>query len=186
MRNLPIHLLGPFKLFDEKQNFILNHKLINQPGIYFWTVRIDEDHLINYVGISSKSIKERMLQHIKFYLSGDWDIYETSDLEKGILNKKYVPSEDYANYFKNIDENLISVLGNLRTFNFFYAPLPERKYLLEIIESEIIKIIRDSNDGTRAIFSNNKLSRLKSEDLNIEINFLSESAILGLPAKILL
>lgn len=186
MRNLPIHLLGPFKLFDEKQNFILDHKLINQPGIYFWTVKIDDAHLINYVGISSKSIKDRMLQHFKLFISGDYDIYETSALEKGILNKKYIPSEDYADYLKNIDENINSVLGNLRIFNFFYAPLQESKYLLEIIESEIITNIRESNDKTRSILSNYKLSRLKSEDLNIEINFLSESTILGLPAKILL
>lgn len=186
MKNIKIKLLGPYKIFDENQNFILNQNLIDQAGIYFWTVKINEEHLINYVGVSSKSIKDRLLQHIKCFLSGDYDIYETSDLEKGILNKIYVPNEDYSNYIKNIERNLKSVLENLRVFNFFYAPLQENKYLLELIESEIIKIVRDGNDKTRLILSNYRLSRLKSEQLNIELNFFSESKILGLPSKILL
>ena len=153
MKNIPIKLLGPYKLFNENQNFIINQNLIDKAGIYLWTVKMNEIHLINYVGVSSKSIKDRLLQHIKYFLSGNYDIYETIDLENGILNKKYVPSEDYSNYLKNIDENLNSVLGNLRVFNFFYAPLQENKYLLELIESEIIKIVRDGNDKTRSILS---------------------------------
>ena len=186
LKFIPIVLEGPYKFFDENWIMILNHKSIEKAGIYFWTININEEHLINYIGISSKCIKDRLIQHIKNFLSGDYDIYETADLEKGKMTKKYVPDEDYTKYLMCIDSNLSSVLGNLRTFNLFFASVNESKNILELIESEIISRIRESNGQAKSLLSNYRLSRISSGKLDIEINFSSKSSILGLPDKIYL
>lgn len=186
MKTISLNLLGPFNIFQNQCDLILDQTTIGRPGIYFWTVKVGEEYLINYVGISANSIRERIVQHIKFSLSGDYTIYDPNLLQSGVLDIVYTPNSNYNLFLLNIEANRNNIIANLKLFKIFYVTLDESKYLLELIESEIIQSIRIGNSKSKLFLSNYKLSRLKDENQNINIKFSTEYSLNGLPSKLIL
>lgn len=183
MEKLSLQLNGPIKLLE-----LINSKNDNleKPGLYFWTVKKEEKYLINYVGVSALNIKDRQIQHIKSYLCGDYTIYDAVSLRKGIIKPIYTPNNSIEDLITNMHEYVREIVSNLEIFEYFYTPIEKNKFFLEILESEIINLIRKSNDPNKQFLTNYRLSRLKTEDLKIEIIFESEKELLCLPKVFIL
>jgi len=181
MENLSI--LGPFNLERVSDKYLLNQNGFNGAGIYFWTIKKNDDYYVNYIGISSKDMKNRFLGHVKYYLVGKYDIYDQRKLDDLIVQKIYNVQNNFEIFFNNLEDNLNQAIKNLRGFSYFFSPIEKEKNILELIESELITNI-NKNESLKHFLSNYKLSRIKTDTLDLQIEINSQVNIMGIPPQI--
>ena len=133
-------------------------------GIYFWTIPNKNKELIYYIGITTRTIAERTLEHLTEYLKGEYCILNLDELKKGNreyiwkglwrLNKfkkkekiselKYNKEKD--KFFKNKTEQLRTIRLFLSGMNLYFFPFDMGKRELERIEKGIALNILEKGD----------------------------------------
>jgi hypothetical protein len=100
-------LKGPYSFYGEDNLFQEN--IDNFPGIYIWTIPYGKKFLINYIGITSRTIKIRNREHIRDQLSGMYAIYDSKEAKLG--NEKIVW---YGKYYEiNKGKTIMSLFNEL-------------------------------------------------------------------------
>lgn len=180
-----LDILGPFNLENSSKTYLLNQKEFNGPGVYFWTIKKEDNYFVNYIGISSKDMKDRFFGHVKSYLIGKYDIYDQNKLNDLKIDKVYNVQENFEIFFNNLESNLNQIIKNLMSFSFFFANIKEEKNILELIESELITNIKN-DESLKHFLSNYRPSRLKTEALDLKFEINSKAKIIGIPSHIYL
>jgi hypothetical protein len=54
-----------------------------EPGVYLWTVPLQEGHLIYYVGETGKSFGEGLRQHYREYFAAKYHVYSPAEFARG-------------------------------------------------------------------------------------------------------
>jgi hypothetical protein len=78
-------LLGPFK---SPKKYANRDSIFKESGIYIWTIPWDGRFLTNYVGETGTSFARRLLEHRRWYYTGEYRVYEPNEFLKG--NKKII------------------------------------------------------------------------------------------------
>lgn len=178
-----LYILGPFNLEKGSDKYLLNQNRFNGAGIYFWTIKKNDNYYVNYIGISSKDMKNRFFGHVKSYLIGNYDICDQRKLDDLIIEKVYNVQDNFEIFFNNLEANLNQPIKNLMSFSYFFSPIEEEKKILELIESELITNIK-KNESLKHFLSNYKLSRIKTDILDLQIEINSQVNIMGIPSQI--
>jgi hypothetical protein len=172
---------GPFSLIG-KEN-IFNSRSSDLSGIYFFTFYIGDLILIEYTGITTRSFKERFLEHIKELLSGGYKIYDLGKLRNNkefvIWNGRYGKDTDNMSVFFNNYNNFSQfIYQQIKNLKIYLLPLNKEKRIIERIEGKIYKFLKEQNDDRTMTFikgvrSNPKYNNEELINFKILNNFLS-------------
>ncbi|MCZ6692188.1 MAG: hypothetical protein O7H41_21605 [Planctomycetota bacterium] len=81
---LKLSLHGPFQwLTADALDYLFSSQIVDQPGIYLWTVPHSEGDPVYYVGETGRPFRKRLEEHLVSYLSGMYRIYEPTEFAKG-------------------------------------------------------------------------------------------------------
>ena len=145
----PFNLVGDNSLFDALENSL--------SGLYIFTIKLKDKYLIEYVGITARDFRTRLLEHLRELLSGGYQLYDLQKLEN---NEPFVVWK--GRYSKDVDDNT-AFLDNysyfsqiikrqLRELRIFLIPLKTEKRVLERIEGGIYKMLREQNNEQTMVF----------------------------------
>jgi hypothetical protein len=75
-------LLGPF---ESPKKYVNRDSSFKESGIYIWTIRRPWDgrFLTNYVGETGTSFARRLLEHRRWYYTGEYRVYDPNKFGKG-------------------------------------------------------------------------------------------------------
>jgi hypothetical protein len=151
---------GPFSWVSDQGITWIGHATVARgPGLYLWTVPDESKYWINYVGISTTSIGERQLSHLRSYLSGEYVVYAPSELAKRKKQVAYDPKEGLNVFMERYLSLARIIYEQLSLFRLFIAPMEGKKATLETLESMIINSLRAENGEIAAFLDNYRPSR---------------------------
>ena len=181
MEEIKMKMVGPFNLVGEKNLF--NTPKANSPGIYISTFRINDKYLIEYVGITTRSISKRFIEHIEKYSSGGYKLYDFQKMKdnkefvvlKGRFGKNKYNITKFLNNYDYYSQRIKELIHELKVF---LIPLDKEERILERIEGRLYQILREKKDEKVMAFIEGVRSRPKRENersiiVIIEPNLLS-------------
>lgn len=177
-KNLPseIEFLGPYTLVQKQPNveyfFAGDHA--NCPGVYLWTIGPDV-HTPFYIGISNKSIKERMREHLRCYLSGQYWVYDMTALQNLRRDPVYKPTKQTEIFLKHSRDIYDKIIEMMESVRLFYCPLDLETKNLKRIETGLIRAYRQA---LRSDFiENDRVSINIPEESRVEITINSDCSL---------
>lgn len=181
MKEIKLKMKGPFSLIGSKNLFTIpdNHS----SGIYFFTIRVENRYLIEYVGITTRNFKDRFVEHIRELLSGGYQLYDFQKLRNRksfvVWKGRYGKDTDDITVFLNNYQQFSQIIKQqLQELKIFLIPIDTKKRILERIEGKIYQILRKNNDEQIMTFIKGVRSNPRREDeesmkVQIESNALS-------------
>jgi hypothetical protein len=64
-KEIQLNWVGPFRLCDSSRNSVFDRKEIEESGIYLFTVAYKDDYLVDYVGETGQSFRQRLTEHAR-------------------------------------------------------------------------------------------------------------------------
>jgi len=179
---IPLKWEGPFSLFSSESNksiFEINN--VNYPGIYLWTTKYSTEYLVNYVGMTSKSFKQRFIEHIEYYYTGKYTVYDVKYFKNAELVCKYIPNGNILDFVNKYREVSAMIDDFLKSLYIFIARLDMEKMVLKKIESAIILQLKSYNDISKRFLDNKKVSHyITAEQQELLIKMQNSEIIFGL------
>lgn len=180
-----IHWKGPFSLPKYEKETGLN-SIPDLSGVYLFCFEFEDGYLLYGAGIS-KSIRKRMLAHIREYKKGNYTVFNTDNAKKGIRDEiwhgwKY--ARENRNEFEHNKETILRyVEKQLIAFNIFIGEISEKRKR-ERIEDAIMQGIYNSKEkwselADRGMFLKGRFN----SEMPIEITNITSEKIYGLPDK---
>lgn len=154
-------------------------------GIYIWTVPFGKNELIHYVGMTSRKFKERMMEHLKGYLSGEYEINDPEELQKGkrvrVWNGLW-RGADVEDFIKQHDVLFPKLLSQIRLYKIYIVQLNCEIRLIERIEAAIANYLY-SQDGVVGSFQEPEIryKKRKENEEPVIVKIKYNSKIIGLP-----
>jgi hypothetical protein len=173
---------GPYALVgSESKKSIFEINSVDSCGIYLWTTKYSTKYLVNYVGMTSKSFKQRLIEHIEYYYTGKYTVYDTKHFTNAELVARYIPKGNILDFASKYREVSTLIDDYLKTLNIFIAPLKMEKIYLKKIESAIILQLKSYNDITKRFLDNKKVSHyITTEEQELIIKIQNPEIIFGL------
>ena len=109
-------------------------------GVYIWTVPFKNKELIHYVGMTTRAFRQRMKEHLKEYLSGEYGINDPVELQRGRRMRVWDGLYRGANiedFIKKHDQFFSKLVSILNIYKIYVAQLDYEARLLERIEAAI-------------------------------------------------
>jgi len=157
----------------------------DEPGVYLLTVEGPSCYLVNYVGISTRAIRARLLEHAQCYLSGRYWLNEPAQLfEAHTLVPVYRSNADQASFLTDLNRNLTAATAFVTRIRVFVAPLSWPRERLECIESAIIAALKADPEAAK-VLENPRVSRIASSGIQIPVT-CQGFRICGLPSELTL
>jgi hypothetical protein len=156
-----------------------------QRGIYLWTINIQKEIRVNYVGMSGSSMLSRQQEHLRMFLTGHYSIYDSAKLQIGEKKPALCGSKGMQKFLKSYDESSKLIFSQLKIMNVHFAAFPETETLtLKRIESTLITKLRETED-TREFLDNPRLSiKLDESKKDIDVRITQLNSFRGLPEDI--
>jgi len=189
---LQVEFKGPFSwLGYENTKSIFESPAGKLPGIYLWTVKIEEGELVYYVGKTHRHFSQRMREHFKEHLAGFYHVNSPPEFKRGqrislwdgmYLRHKSPNPAELVRIYPAISSEIIDLA---RIYRFFIAPLEVENRILERIEGAFARHLykqlgRIGDFQERGL---NYRSRIATEQPGTAL-FTSSTKILGLPESL--
>ena len=174
---------GPF-VFHDEENCVFNQESAKKPGVYLWAIDFGGSYLINYVGIATNGVSERLQGHLVYFLGGNYTIYQ---LDEFILGKKkpiYSPDGHVNKFLNDYAKLSTKVDSQLRAYRLFYANVSGDKEWLECIESGIISTLREAKGEASSFLDNYRVSRIIPIEDKRAVHMANTDSLIGLPETI--
>ncbi len=189
MDNITISGFGPLGFL--KSPSILEHPSGSQCGVYLWTVNIEENEFIYYVGETGKSFSQRMLGHLKAYISGSYVVLDAAHFAKGekviLWRGMYMegPKPSILDFVRHQEEYVAQVRSMLDLFNVWLLPTDCSRVVRRRIEGAIAAhlyhqpgLVGELQDkGIRYV------KRKPNED-PVHVTIIAPRPIMGLPRSL--
>ena len=127
MDNLTLKFFGPYSFLGEPEINVFSQDDAMHPGIYIWTVQLNNKFLIHYVGMTNKSIGNRLHEHIQKILSGVYSIHDPNRMLQGELNTIWSGlgwgKESWkraGEFLNNCDDLLPKAMNELKIYKLYY------------------------------------------------------------------
>lgn len=175
---------GPFTLLPSAE-WLLDAQEAELAGIYLFTVPTEKDYLPQYVGMTTRSFRARVVEHIQCLLSGAYWIHNADDLfSRYRIHYEYSSGgefrdRDFLGKLLSLNRHAIEYLTRTRIF---VGPLPRSTSpeVLRRIESALIEAFKTDSDCNGLV--DQRVSH--SAILGCRMRFQSPRAIRGLRATI--
>lgn len=184
--NIPeqIHFTGPFTLNPSIPNTasLFDKKSSELPGIYLWTMFVNDEDIPYYVGITHKSIAARTRNHIQNYISGVYDVYDVNEMKNLKRVIKHSRKERPESFLGDANAKLTLILDMLNNTRIYFwnietTDVETSKTVLKRIESGLIRACRLNNGD---FIENKQLSINIIEDQRHQISVKSDSQLLNI------
>ncbi|MEO1203780.1 MAG: hypothetical protein AAFX10_13790, partial [Pseudomonadota bacterium] len=168
--------VGPFGLIPtDSRTWIAENPQALKPGVYLWTVRVEDEYRVHYVGMSTNSMTVRSLEHLSASF-GVNPVYKPDELRRGRKGEfLFCRGEDEWDDVR--DGVLPETIEYIREIQIFIAPIDVSNFAqygkceLERIESALINMIRESESRRRPFLVNSRRSRVVSDpDIRVDIS----------------
>jgi hypothetical protein len=147
MKELVIDIDGPYSFLRGSSNpSIFDSSKSDQVGLYIWTVPFKDSELVYYVGETGRSYRERMWEHLKGYLSGEYGINEPAEMLNGNRVRIWAGVWRGANIQDFLDRYeyfTTKIMELLRLFRIYLLPVDCDSRLRKRIEGFIVKSLFD-------------------------------------------
>lgn len=189
---------GPYG-FLKKNNLSSIFESPLKEGVYFWTSPYGKKEVINYIGISNREFKIRMLEHLKCYLSGDYEIIDPDELKKGKCVKIWdgvyglkrgaktgdffsKHMEDFSNKYKELYPKIFALL---KLYKIYISTIPGKPRFYERVEAAIYNHLYAQKGVVGNCIEKGIICRHRRIDEKpITIKIICDKNIIGLPDKI--
>lgn len=158
-------------------------------GVYIWTVPFKNKELIHYVGMTTREFRQRMKEHLKEYLSGEYGINDPVEMKKGSRMRIWDGLYRGANiedFIKKHDQLFPKLVHMLNIYRIYVAQLDCETRLLERIEAAIAENLFNQ-DGAVGDFQEPdahthyiKIKRKSDERIEL-VKLKCPKTLLGLP-----
>lgn len=176
---------GPFSLVpSDGCPEIYDAKDAKTSGIYIWALPIDGTYLINYVGITAGSVADRQAEHMRWYLSGEYKIYNPSEFALGRKVVTFDPRSGLSDFllrYRDLSDDLIK---QVQCIHVFFMPISCDKVELERIESSIIEALRVAGGRAAEFLDNLRISRWIPDEQRVAVTVHATPAFEGLPNEL--
>jgi hypothetical protein len=114
----------------------------SQPGVYLMTVDYLDGYLIYAAGLTRRSIRQRLGEHTRKYMSGDYNVLEITAMQQGVRSEVWHgwgwSPEKRIEFEHRKSEILNAVRKQLAGFRIFTAHLGTEPRLLERLEAAVM------------------------------------------------
>jgi hypothetical protein len=146
---LSVKWFGPYNFVENQDDNVFTCSMSQSKGVYLFTIPYEGKFLIYYVGETSNSLANRLLQHIQNYLSGFYRVFEPEEFVKGrkvlVWGGMWKPDRKEAQliseFLKRQSELSPKIVKFVEQFRIFLAPIMEDARIIERIESEIARSV---------------------------------------------
>ena len=187
--SMHLHFSGPFPLVND-HDILEGTAFKNAFGIYLWTVKIDGDYYITYIGETCTSFYKRTKEHLIQTLGGNYRIWDGDALRKGIetivwdgLWRKDT-RDKLPEFVKRYEELAPIIKGYIKSQELFVAPLKCESGTLRRIEGEIAFCLRADKTHSRFLPDDIRFSKRNSHEDPISVAITSTLPIVGLPKTV--
>lgn len=183
MNNEVIIWKGPYSFFRNGSS-IFQEEIALKGGLYMWTSETDRGPLVNYIGISKKSLSDRLKSHVQAFFSGKYYIYDPIEFKNGNLKSLFVPTGnvlDFASQFVRLSNIIYSFVDSI---SLYIANVEADADYLRRIESGIILQLWEQQDSVRSFLDNDRLSILVDEKDKSPVTMQFPSSVVGIPDQV--
>jgi hypothetical protein len=114
-----------------------------QPGVYLMTVDYQDGYLIYAAGLTRRSIRQRLGEHTRKYMSGDYNVLEITAMQQGIRSEVWHgwgwSAEKRIEFEQRKSCILAAARKQLAGFRIFTVHVGTEPRLLERLEAAIMK-----------------------------------------------
>lgn len=189
---------GPFSILGSKNCPSIFSQSFKQ-AIYLWTLPYKNENYITYVGKTERSIQTRFLEHIKAYLSGDYEIVDIDQFSKGkkvIIWKgayghkgKIKDAKFYIDFFKSFSEihksMHLKIVNLLQSHIIYVAPIKDESRFISRTEAAIYRhLLNQKGFIGEAIEKDIIVSPRWPKEKPITLQIIHDKKIIGLPNKL--
>ncbi len=184
-----LHFVGPFSMISDNPRFLLDDEVAEEPGIYLWTVKGSNGYIIDYVGETGKTIRERFVQHLQDQFVGRYNIFDPDRMRqgdrhyvwRGYLWRKAAHEQGVKDFFRNTERHLSEILRMFREYRVFVAPLFTDARMRKRIETGILNEMSELEFYSRSLQARpqNRVS-LKTTETPETYKIIVKEKIVGL------
>ncbi len=74
---------GPFALCGDQAPVLFDCDEGQQSGLYLWGIPFEDGFLVNYVGETGRSFRDRHIEHVQWWLAGFYCTYDATKFKQG-------------------------------------------------------------------------------------------------------
>lgn len=181
---------GPFALLDDLDiPCLFAEPVANRAGVYLWTVRSGDGFRPWYVGQTQRSFAQRTAEHVRAYLSGQYEAYEVASIADGSFHRIPGPPAGQSPstlpaFVRALPERLPQLLELLRETRIFVAPLAVDDHLLDRVEGALGRHYKQTKDLSNYLEPGLKLPDAIPGDRPLSLRLAASHPILGLPTEL--
>jgi hypothetical protein len=172
---------------------LFNDPIARQTGVYLWTVEVENEERVWYVGQTRVRFGIRTAQHLAGMLSGEYSTVDAGALKQG-LHRRVGSARPGAwpsglPTFLDEYEGLVPhIVGTIRSMRFHFALLTGDGHLFNRVESAIAwHYKRHPNDALRNFLTPGlRVPAAIPFDKPLRLVISSEGAIAGLPQELII
>lgn len=181
---------GPFRL--EGENNLFKSSLAELNGIYLWAIKVDGHFLINYIGETGLSFKQRMKEHLIQIMGGNYRIPDPKDLRHGketiLWNGLWRKGErdNIAEFILKYEFLAPVIKEYIQMIEVFLIPMKVETRKRRLIEGNMASHLRSQPHSKSCLLPSDirYITNKKSDEDPFTVTFLSEIELLGLPELI--
>jgi len=182
---------GPFSwTAEEPEDSVLYTAVAEQHGIYMWGFPAEQKHLIVYVGITSRSFRRRMQEHLENQMAGQYNVYYPDKLRHGNADRYAwrgifgsAARKDISKFL--CPDILLANLEHVRQVRFFLAPLEHTAHReMERIEAAISASLEKQGGLAAAVKEKFNVSPSLPGEEEFLVTIPRSDDFLGLPREI--
>jgi hypothetical protein len=188
---LEIH--GEYYWINEANKSIFQSPIADEIGIYLWGIPHENGYLTYNVGETGKSFSQRLKQHLREYLRGNYTIYDSKLWKKGaqkllwegMWRDSYKNREDeFLNQYPSLSKHLYNMLESMRLF---VVPFHEDTHTRRKLEYSIAETLK-TNPMSSHFFSKYESynEKRREDETPIKVTFVDTKNIIGLPSTIII
>lgn len=184
-----LKLSGPYKLFGNHDQLLFDADVSQKNGIYIWTIKYSNGYLIDYIGETGRNFGQRMKEHLIEMLGGNYRICDSDMLLQG---KEIIvwdglwrkgTRDKIGEFISNYEKYAPIIKRYIEIHDVFLAPLTAERRKRQLIEGNIVKIIKGQNPPVSNLLPPDirYFSNRKETEEGFTVNIESKKNVFGLP-----
>jgi hypothetical protein len=189
-RNYVVRFAGPYSWEGAGEDALFASVEGKSSGLYLLTAHSDGGYFIYSAGITTRSFANRLWEHTKEYLSGNYNVLDAKALRQGTRVVLWEGFWDARDAWQRLTDHrarwtqlVMRAHELLETFQIFVAPLSAERRVLERIEAAIMTSLYDGSGKVAALPDREmRLLPRRQEEEPIIVRVESDVRFHGLPA----
>lgn len=189
---IDVHFRGPFSALDGAEcPCLFGHDLARRAGVYLWTIKVGGRECPWYVGQTRRGFGQRIAEHVRSMLCGEYTIYDVPALMRGdYLQVEGAPVGEWpqtlSTFLRDYDKLAPHIIDLIRRVRLHLAPLTGDRHIYDRVEGTIGRYYKAHLDEQLRKFfvPGLKVPAAIPGDRRMRLALSSDTPIAGLPSVI--